>query len=235
MSLLWECCVRLFEVPHWLLPSPTSIAKEGWKWRNVLLLHTGVTLYEVSLGFFLAATAGGVLAVLITWGGLLKRLLYPLIIVMQSVPKVALAPLFLVWVGYGLASKILIVFLVSFFPIVVDTITGLQEVEPEALDLVRLLNARKVQIFLKIRLPNSLPYMFSGLKVGITLAVVGAVIGEFVGSDRGLGYLLLSAAGMMNIRLMFVCILILASLGIALFYAIECLERLLIPWTRSRR
>lgn len=235
LAFLWELAVRIFELPAWLLPSPAEILLEGWKWKELLFAHTGVTLYEVCLGFLLAIAVGVPLAVLITYAGFLQRILYPLIIVAQSVPKVAVAPLFLIWIGYGLTSKVLVAFLVAFFPIVVDTITGLREVEPEALDLIRSLNARKIQIFLKIRLPNSLPNMFSGLKVGITLAVVGAVIGEFVGSDRGLGYVLLSAAGEMNTSLMFACVALLALLGIGLFYAVALLERLLIPWSYSRR
>ena len=230
----WEVLARYLEIPAWLLPSPSAIIAEAAKWRGILLAHTGVTLGEITLGFIMASGGGIILAVAISYSETLGSILYPILVVSQSIPKVAIAPFFLIWVGYGITSKVLIVFLVAFFPIVVNTIFGLLDIEPDLLDLVRSFNASRVKTFIKVRLPSSLPSMFSGLKVGITLAVAGAVIGEFVGSDSGLGYLILSAVGELNTRLMFVCIAILAIIGIALFYLVAASERILIPWARSR-
>jgi len=193
-------------------------------------MHTWVTLYETVAGFFLALLIGLPLAILVVYSSILKNTIYPILLVFQSVPKVAIAPLFLIWIGYGEMSKVLIAAIVAFFPIVVNTATGLESVEAEILELTHSLHATKLQVFFKVRFPWALPYIFSGMKVAITLAVIGAVIGEFVGSDKGLGYLILAASGEMNTALIFGVMAILALIGIVTFTAIDLLEKLICPW-----
>lgn len=227
---VWEVFTRVFRVPTWLLPGPSSVFKVTLEWVGELPFHTWVTFYETALGFALAVAVGLLLGVLIAYSLLLQNTILPLLIVTQAVPKVALAPILLIWIGYGDAPKILVAFLVAFFPVVVNVATGLKAVEPELLDLSRSLSASEWQTFRKVRFPASLPYFFSGTKVAITLALIGAVIGEFVGSDRGLGYLIVYASGHMITSLAFGSIFILAVLGVLLYFAVELAERVLCPW-----
>ena len=227
---LWEAATLVFRIPEWLLPSPSAIGYQFLVWWQVLLMNTYVTFYETMLGFILAVAIGVPISIAITYAKPLQNTIYPIILVLQSVPKVAIAPIILLWFGLGLIPKIIIAFLVAFFPIVVDTATGMMTVDPELLDIVRLLNATKSQIFSKIRLPHSMPYFFSAQKIAITLSVVGAVIGEFVGANEGLGYLILSAAPQLQTALAFAAILILSLMGIGLFVAISLAEKILIPW-----
>jgi NitT/TauT family transport system permease protein len=214
----------------WLLPSPKLIYLNTMKWGRFLPMHTLVTLYETIAGFLLALAIGIPLAVLIVYSSVLRNTIYPVLLVLQSVPKVAIAPLLVIWVGAGEMSKILIVAIVAFFPIVVDSATGLNSVEPELLELSHSLHATKLQIFFRIRFPWALPYIFSGMKVAISLSVIGAVIGEFVGSDRGLGFLVLMATGEMNTALVFGVLVVLSALGILAFAAINILEKMICPW-----
>ncbi len=233
LVVAWQAFTALFPIPTWLLPSPVAIANVTAQWQQQLPLHIGVTLYETLAGFLLAIAVGVPLAVLIVFSPFLAQTIYPILIVLQSVPKVAIAPLLLVWIGYGELPKILVVFLVAFFPIVVSTATGLIAVEPDMLDMVRSLSATRLQTFVKLRFPSAMPHIFVGLKVAITLAVVGAVIGEFVGSDRGLGYLILVSTAQINTPLAFSSMVILSIMSIVLFYGLEALERLVIPWAQD--
>ena len=228
--VVWEALVRIFNLPPLYLPSPSLIAEELWRWKGMLLVHTGVTLSEALLGFALGIAGGIPLALAITYSPLLQRTIYPLIVISQSIPKVAVAPLFLVWLGYGLETKVMIGFLVTFFPIVVNTSTGLASAEPELIDIIRSLGGNRIVQFRKIRLPHAMPFMFAGFKVSITLAVIGAIIGEFVASDQGLGYVILVASAQLNIGLVFACLAWLSLMGITLFAIIEWLERVIIPW-----
>ena len=227
---IWEAAVRIFNLPQLYLPAPSLIGEELWRWKGTLLFNTGVTLAEALLGFALGVAGGIPLALAITYSPLLQRTIYPLIVISQSIPKVAVAPLFLVWLGYGLETKVMIGFLVTFFPIVVNTSTGLASAEPELLDLVRSLGGSRLLEFRKIRFPHAMPFMFAGFKVSITLAVIGAIIGEFVASDQGLGYVILVASAQLKIGLVFACLAWLSVMGITLFAIIEWLERVVIPW-----
>jgi NitT/TauT family transport system permease protein len=227
---LWQIFCTIFKIPVWLLPSPSRVYVNTMKWSSFLPRHTWVTLYETIAGFFLALLIGLPLAIMVVYSSILRNTIYPILLVFQSVPKVAIAPLFLIWIGYGQMSKILIAAIVAFFPIVVNTATGLESVEPELLELTHSLHATKLQIFFKVRFPWALPHIFSGMKVAITLAVIGAVIGEFVGSDKGLGYLILAASGEMNTALIFGVMAILAIVGIFTFTAIDLLEKWICPW-----
>lgn len=227
---LWQVLSLALDIPVWLLPAPTLIFQKLVEWGDKLPLHTWVTLYETLAGFALAIAVGLPLAILIVYSEVLQNTIYPILVIFQSVPKVAIAPLFLVWVGYGAVSKVLVAFLVAFFPIVVDTATGLNAVPPELMELMKVLRASPYHIFKKIRFPAALPHIFSGLKVAITLSVIGAVIGEFVGSDKGLGYLILISSSHMDTGLAFGSMAILAVIGIGLFIGVAWLERVICPW-----
>jgi NitT/TauT family transport system permease protein len=228
--VLWEVGARALGLPKWLLPAPSAAFLETLDRAGELPMHTWVTFYETVLGFGLAVVIGVLLAVVIVYSPLLEATILPLLVVTQAVPKVALAPLLLLWIGYGDAPKILIAFLVSFFPIVVNVATGLKAIEPEVIDLSRSLSASQWDTFWKVRLPASLPYFFSGTKVAVTLSLIGAVIGEFVGADRGLGYLIVLSSAHVNTSLAFGAIFVLSVLGIVLYFSVEWAERVLCPW-----
>jgi NitT/TauT family transport system permease protein len=227
---IWEGACRLFNVPPWLLPAPSQVFTEGAEILPILPAHFLATLAAVLGGFFLSIIVGVPLAVMITYSPLLRRIIYPLILMLQSVPKVAIAPILLLWVGYGLRSGIVVAATVAFFPVVISTATGLQSIDPELLELTRSLDSSAWKVFLKVRLPWAMPHVFSGLKVAITLAVIGAIVAEFIGADTGLGYLILANSGSMKTSVVFFVLLVLSLLGIALFYLVEAIERAVCPW-----
>jgi len=186
-------------------------------------------------GFALSVVVGIPLAMLIAGSRTVEDYLYPLLVFSQSIPKVAIAPLFVVWFGFGLLPKVLSAFLLGFFPVVVSAVQGFKSVDPDMLDLARAMEANSLQTFRMVRLPHALPAIFSGLKVCITLAIVGAVVGEFVGSNSGLGFVLQRSIGNFELPTMFAALLILAILGVVLFWLIEVAERFLVPWHSSQR
>jgi NitT/TauT family transport system permease protein len=233
LVIVWEIASRATALPAFILPAPSSIVAMGVEWRKHIPGHFAVTLYETLVGFALSIVVAVPIAVLIVSSRFLSNTIYPLLLVLQSVPKVAIAPLLLIWVGYGELPKILVVFLVCFFPIVLATAAGLTSVPPDMLDLVRSLSASTSQLFLKVRFPYAMPQIFVGLKVAITLAVIGAVIGEFVGSEKGLGYLILVSSSQVNTALAFASMILLSVMSIVLFYALEWLERLVVPWAEE--
>jgi NitT/TauT family transport system permease protein len=233
--LVWQIGVMAFNIPAYFLPTPTRIFEEAVKEISKLINHGWVTVYEMLAGYFLAVGIGVPLAIAITSWRRFDEFVTPTMLFFQVVPKIALAPLFIVWFGVGITPKILVAFLVSFFPIVIDTAVGLRSIAPEMIDLARSMGASQMQIFREFRLPTSLPYLFSGLKVAATLSVAGAVVGEFVGSDKGLGYLLLVTNSNMQTALMFATIVVLTIIGLIFFYVIEFLESLLIPWHVTQR
>lgn len=232
---LWEAGVRLLQVKDYILPTPSAVADELWVQRGLLWDATLVTGMEIVLGFLLAILFSVPVAMLVTSFRFIERSIYPLLVISQTVPKIAIAPLFVVWFGFDMTSKVLMAFLISFFPILVDAIVGLRSISPESRDLMRSMGAGRMRIMKDLRLPASLPYLMSGLKVAITLAVVGAVVGEFVGSTDGLGYQLLQANSTLDTRLLFADIVVLTVIGMILYYGVELLERLLIPWHSSKR
>lgn len=231
--IIWELSCHLFKVPPYLLPAPSDIAIRLYDKRDLYLGHSWVTFYETTGGFVLAVLGGCVAAAAIVVMPALRDVIMPLLLIAQIVPKVAIAPILLIWFGYGLAPKVLIAFLVAFFPVVVNTAQGLASVERELLELGQSLKASRWQIFWKFRVPTALPDLFSGMKIAITLAVIGAVIGEFVGGNRGLGYLIIIANQELDTPLAFAAIFILSVGGIVLFWLIELAERLVIPWSIS--
>ena len=226
----WEIGARALRIPAFVMPLPSAILGEGWAWRYRFLPHTWVTLYETLGGFALSVAVGVPLAVLIVYSPALRSALYPLIVLTQSVPKIAIAPVLLLMMGHGEIPKVIVAFLVAFFPIVVDTATGLAATPPELLDLSRSYRASAFKTFMKVRLPMAMPFFFAGAKVAITLSVIGAVVGEFVGSDRGLGYLILSATSYWKTELAFSAMFILSLMAIVLFGVISLVERVVCPW-----
>ena len=233
--IIWQVGVMAFNVPAYFLPTPTRILEEAIKEISKLTNHGWITVYEMLAGYFLAVVIGVPLAIAMTSSRRFDEFVTPTMLFFQVVPKIAVAPLFIVWFGVGITPKILVAFLISFFPIVIDTAVGLRSMTPEMIDLARSMGASQMQIFRDFRLPTSLPYLFSGLKVAATLAVAGAVVGEFVGADKGLGYLLLVTNSNMQTALMFATIVVLTIIGLIFFYIIEFLESLLIPWHVTQR
>lgn len=232
---VWEAGVALYKPPAYLLPAPSIIFDTFIREFPRLAFHGWVTTYEMLLGYFLAVAVAVPLAIAITSSQRFDSFVMPTMLFFQVVPKVAIAPLFLVWFGVGALPKVLVAFLISFFPIVIDAAVGLRSMSAEMTDLARSMGASRLQVFARFRLPTSLPYLFSGLKVAATLAVAGAVVGEFVGADKGLGYLLLVTNSNMETALMFATIVALTIIGLAFFYAVELLEAFLIPWHVTHR
>jgi NitT/TauT family transport system permease protein len=226
----WEVATRAFRIPRFIMPAPSAILGEGWEWRYRFIGHTWVTLYETLGGFALSMVVGVPLAVLIVYSPALRAAIYPLVILAQSVPKIAIAPVLLLVLGYGEVPKMVVAFLVAFFPVVVDTATGLAATPPELLDLSRSYRASAFKTFLKVRLPMALPFIFAGAKVAITLSVIGAVVGEFVGSDRGLGYVILSSTSYWKTEVAFSAMILLSLMAIVLFAAVSLVERFVCPW-----
>ena len=226
----WELLCRALNIPVFLIPAPSQVAWRLYEKRDLYLIHTWTTLYETTAGFLLAVVFGILCAAIIVVIPKLRDIVMPLLLVAQLVPKVAIAPLLLIWFGYGLFPKVLVAFLVAFFPIVVNGASGLASVQPELLDLGHSLQASRWQTFWKFRIPSALPELFSGMKVAVTLAIIGAIIGEFVGGNRGLGYLIIVANQELDTPLAFAAIFLLSAAGIALYAIVEMFERMLIPW-----
>jgi NitT/TauT family transport system permease protein len=231
--VLWQGYVDVAHVSKIVLPSPMDILHASWQRSDLLVRETVPTMLESLYGFALAIVIGIPLAVCVVSSRVLNLTMYPILIATQSVPKVAVAPIILVWFGLGMQSKLAIAFLVAFFPIVVDTATGLQATPPGLLELARSLRASRWQTFWKVQFPAAMPFIFSGAKVAVTLAVIGAVIGEFVGSINGLGNLLLSANSQLDGPPAWAALVWLSALGIALFLGVVLAERLLMPWAEA--
>jgi ABC-type nitrate/sulfonate/bicarbonate transport system permease component len=227
---IWEGYVRLWAVPKWLLPAPSVITMTVIVSRSLLLDHTLVTLLEVVIGFGLALLCGVLLACGIAASQTLERALYPFVIASQMVPIIVIAPLLLIWVGYGLTPKIIVVALTAFFPIVVNMADGLKSVDPDAVNLLRTMGASRWQIFVKVQVPTSLPFLFSGLRIAMAVSVIGAVIGEWMGSSQGLGYLMIRSKPQFLTERVFAAIVVLSVMGVALFTLVGIVEKLAIPW-----
>jgi NitT/TauT family transport system permease protein len=227
---LWAVYCFYAQVPTVVLPTPDKVLDAFIGRFDLILAEGWVTLKETLYGFILALVIGIPMAVAVANSRPLNLMFYPLLIGLQSVPKVALAPIILVWLGTGMESKLAIVWLVAFFPVIVDTVAGLRSTPRELLELARSLRASPMQVFLKVQLPAALPFIFTGAKVAITLAVIGAVIGEFVGSSEGLGFLLLSATSQLDSPLAFAALFALSFLGMLVYLLVELAERLAAPW-----
>lgn len=225
----WEMGSRLFAIPEFILPSPLVIVDRVADNPTQLVAHTSVTLQEVVAGFAAAAAVSIPLGVVLIYSRFLERLVYPFLVAFQATPKVALAPILVVWFGFGITSKVVLAMVTAAFPIVINTVIGMRQTPREMLYLMRSLRASALQVFVKARLPVAAPYIFGGLKIGITLAVVGAVVGEFIASNSGLGYLLLVANNNLDTPMLFAVVIVLAVMSGVLFYAIEAAEAFLLP------
>lgn len=228
--LAWHWYCVEFNVSPAVLPKPWLVLEAMIDKRALILAEGWVTLKETIYGFALAFVLGVPIAVAVGSSRTLNLMFYPILIALQSVPKIALAPILLVWLGFGIESKLAIAWLVAFFPIVVDTAAGLAATPRELLELARSLRASRLQIFMKVQFPAALPFVMAGSKVAVTLAVIGAVIGEFVGSSEGLGNLLLTATSQINGPLAFAALFALAALGLLVYGAVVAIEWLLAPW-----
>ena len=231
---IWESAVHLFEIPRYILPAPSKIVVTLFAKHAQLLKHTLVTLEEMLLGFLLAVSIGVPLAVLMFEFPALEKAFYPYVIGSQTVPVFAIAPLLVLWFGFGIASKVIMAALIVFFAIVLNTLDGLKSTDPDTVNLFRILRATRWQILWKVRIPSALPFIFSGAKIGISISTIGAVIGEWVGAKAGLGYLMLYANGQLQISLVFSAIFCLTILGLSLFGLMTLLERYAMPWRQHQ-
>jgi NitT/TauT family transport system permease protein len=225
---LWGWATTAGGVPRFIIPGPAetfaTLSAPHYGWAH----HVAVTAGQAVSGFGLAVLVGMALAVLFTWFAPVRRALMPLLVTLNLVPKVALAPLFIVWFGYGLLPNILITFVIAFFPIVITVARGLAEVEPDLLDLVRVQRATRWQVFRKIQLPSALPYLFSGMRVAAVLAIAGTIVGEFIGSEAGLGFLMLSAQATLDTPAMFMALILITMVGVGLYLSVVALEALTV-------
>jgi NitT/TauT family transport system permease protein len=235
LLLLWQAATSLLALPAYLLPSPSAIflqIKRDW-W--MLITHGSITVLEVVAGFIISVLIGVPIAIWVTYSKAFDHAVYPLIVGSQTIPKVALAPLLLAWFGFGMAPKIIIVVLVAFFPVVINSVVGLRSAPVEMLHLARSMGSSPGQLFWHFRLPQALPSIFAGMKLATVLAVIGAVVAEFVGADRGLGYLIMIAGANFDIARQFSAIVVLSVVGMILFWLAGWIERLCLPWHVSIR
>jgi len=231
---LWSLSVALFEIPAYLLPGPTAVFARIVSEAGMLWAHSAVTLTEILFGFGLTLVTAIPLGLVIALSLAAKQLLYPSLMFMQLVPKIAVAPLFLVWLGFGLESKILLTTLMTFFPLLLASISGFQILDDRYLYLTRSMGAGTVQTFRYLRFPAALPVIFSGIKSSATIAATAAIVAEFVGANKGLGYVLLRGTSTMDIELTFAVLVVLTFIGIAINYLVEFAEWLMTPWQRAK-
>lgn len=232
---LWWLATVVFGWPSYLVPTPLEVADEIVDQRSLLLSNFETTLVEALIGFGLAIAIAVPFAVAITYSRMLELTIYPALVALNAVPKIAIAPLLVIWMGFGLGPKIVMVVLICFFPIVIATTTGLKSTPAEVVELSRSLSSSTLQEFRRFRFPWSLPYVFVGLKVAIMLAVIGAVVGEFVGATEGLGYVIVASGQTANTTLAFAAIVLLSVMSVLLFYAIALAQRLIVPWSEEQQ
>ena len=229
----WQIAVSVSGIREYLLPAPLSVWTAFWQPEVPWTQHLLATTWEILGAFFLATIVGVLLGVAIAWSPLIANALVPFLVFLNTLPKVAIAPLFLIWLGYGIFPNMLMGALIGFFPVVINTAVGLSQVEADMLDLGRVFSAPKWKIFLKIRIPNALPYILSSLKITATAAVVGAIVGEFVASQRGLGYLITTTQSSMNTSLAFAALIWISVVGLVLYGLVVLAARLWAPWAEG--
>lgn len=233
--VLWELAVWIFSIPKFILPPPSAIIASMWKWAPVIADHAMQTLYTTLLGFVFAVIGGLGIGVAVGWSKLLYRALYPVLIAFNSIPKVAIVPILVIWFGIGTVPAAITAFMLSFFPIVVNVAAGLATVEPEMEDVLRSLGASRRDVLIKVGLPRSAPYFFASLKVAITLALVGSVISETIAANKGIGYLMLNASSRFDVPLVFAGLVVVALMGVVIYEFFAWIERRTTGWaTRSQ-
>ncbi|UOR02483.1 ABC transporter permease [Leucobacter allii] len=228
LIVLWEIAVRAADIPKFLLPAPSAVWDamiENW---SVLMKHAGVTLLETMIGFLLSVVVGVALAVVMVMWPIAGAAVFPILVASQVIPKVAIAPLMVVWIGTGVTTSSLIAFVMAFFPVVVNATLGMKSVNDASIDLLRSMRATKWQVFRFLRFPNALPYIMTGMQLAVAFAIVGAIVGEFVGSESGLGYLLIVTQGNLRTDLLFAALAVLTALGLLLYYGVELLGKLFL-------
>ncbi|MBA3518661.1 MAG: ABC transporter permease [Rhizobiales bacterium] len=235
LFVAWEAAARLLDIPRYILPAPTVIWSDFLERYPRMMDAAVTTAGEIVLGFILSVLVSIPLAILISYSRPIERSVMPIIVALQIIPKIAIAPLFIIWFGFGLAPKLLLVFLLCFFPILVSATTGLRSVPSDVLDLARSTGTTEFLVFRKIRLPHALPSIFTGLKVAATLATTAAIVAEFVASDRGLGYMLLEFNGNLETGMVFATVILLSFIGVALYSVVEFIERRAVSWHVSQR
>ena len=231
---LWQLVIWVFRIPEYVLPAPAAILEGIIDNRALLLEHTQVTLVEILVAFFISAVLGFVIASALAFSKVLDSLLYPALVAGQNIPKVALAPIMVLWFGFGFKSNVAIAIAIAIFPIIINTALGLKSIEPDMVRLGKSMGGTPIRLMWKIRLPNAMPYVFAGLKLGMTFAVIGAIVGEFVSGSSGLGYLIQLGTGQLRTVLAFSGIVVLSALGIVLYYLVELIERMSIGWHSSQ-
>lgn len=229
----WELLAQLGEVQNYLLPAPSEVASALWRDRDLLAPDAWVTAREVLLGFALALAAGVAIALALHLSPLLRRALYPLVVASQAVPVVVIAPILVIWFGFGMTPKLVVIALICFFPVVVNTLDGLQGVDPDQVKMLRTLGASRLDLLRRLELPGALPFLFSGAKVAVAVAVIGAVFGELVGSDAGLGHAIQVGTAQLETARVFAAVLILSVMAISLFGLIALVERRAVPWAHA--
>jgi NitT/TauT family transport system permease protein len=232
LLLGWQFLVRAFGVPEYILPLPTEFLARLAESRGLIWQHTLITSSEIVVGFALAALIGVPTGLAIASSRFLQQAFYPLVVFSQLIPKIAVAPLFIVWFGFGMFPKVLLTFLLCFFPTLVASMTGFRALDERMLYITRSMGASGWQTFRYIRLPAALGHIFGGFKVSIVFASTGAIVAEFVGANSGLGYLLLRATSYLDMPLIFAVLVALCAIGILFSYAVQLLERLCMPWLR---
>lgn len=235
LLLTWEALVRWLRVPDYILPPPTAVAMALYYGLSsgLFLHHFLVTAFQTICGFTLAASCGIGIGALVAQFRLVEKTIYPLLIALQTMPKIAIAPLIIIWGGYGLQSKVIIAALVSFFPVLVNTIVGLKSCDQGKLDLMRSLRATRWEVFRMVKLPNALPFIFAGLNVAIVFSILGAIVGEFVGSKAGLGNLILESNMQFNIAQIFAILVILGIFGVSMSLIVRSVQRRLLFWSQT--
>ena len=235
MLAIWELCVRAFDIPVGMLPAPIRIGAQIAEHWELLLVHTWPTTAECVLGFFLAVVGGMGLGILLAFFPVFHSSVYPLIIAFQVVPKVALAPLFMAWFGLGIETRVVLAFVIAFFPMVVNTYAGILSTDPLMVRMAHAFSASRWTVFYKIEFPHALPYIFSGLKIGITFAVIGIIVAEFITAQQGLGYLIIFSEGNFDMPMMMAAIVVLSIVGVVLYAAVVVAEKLVITWDYGQK
>ena len=230
LLVVWHYSVTLLEVPEAILPTPWVIVARLIELWDLLLAHSWPTIYQCIIGFALSVVFGVGLGILIALSRRFYQCVYPLIVAFQVVPKVALAPLFIVWFGLGTTSRVLLAFVIAFFPMIVNTYVGIRSTDPVMVRMARSYSAGRWTIFFKIELPTALPFIFAGLKIGMTFAVIGIIVAEFVTAQRGLGYLMMFAEGNMDMPLLMAALFLLCIVGVLLYAAVALVEKMVIRW-----
>ena len=233
LLIAWQLAGPVFGIRAYLLPPPSAVVRAALDFSIPWYSHVAITTIEIIGGFAVAGVVGVLLGVAVAWSPVIARALVPFLVFVNTLPKVAVAPLFLLWLGYGLVPNMLIAALIGFFPVVINTAVGLTQVDDDLLDLGRAFGAPRWKVFLKIRLPNALPYVLSALKITATAAVVGAVVGEFVASQSGLGNVIVNAQTNLNTPVAFAALVWISVVGLALYGAVSLTARWLAPWAES--